>query len=177
MSLRGLPGPIWAIDPEDFKLALNLLGRDRFVEDGPDLVIAPAGKDTPYIYRWELVRGYEANVYFHIQVASDPERPLHDHPWDNQSVILAGGYDEIVNLCPDRENVNDEFIRKVRKGDVVQRKASEAHRLLLPPDIPYTMSLFSTGPKVRDWGFWYPGGWRSYTDVTRVVDGVSVHIS
>jgi hypothetical protein len=60
----------------------------------PDLVIAPDGK--PYLYRWHVFpQNAAAGVYFHIQVQSDPERPLHDHPWDNTSVILSGGYDEL----------------------------------------------------------------------------------
>lgn len=140
----------------------------------PDLVIAPDG--NPYLYRWHLTpRNSQANVYFHIQIADDPERPLHDHPWDNFSVVLSGGYDEIWNPSPERENVNDEFVRKFRKGDTVSRRANEAHRLLLPPGVEYSMTLFSTGPKVRDWGFWYPGGWKDYRDVTRMIDGMSVH--
>lgn len=135
----------------------------------PDLVIAPDGE--AYIYRWHLVKTPQACCYFHIQVASDPERPLHDHPWDNTSVILAGGYDEII-WEPGCQEIT--WYRK--PGDVIHRKATDAHRLILPAGVPYTMSLFSTGPKVREWGFWYPDGWRPYTDVTRTVDGKSVHV-
>ena len=151
----------------DAALGIEVLGTVR----QPDLVISPDG--NPYLYRWHIVRTPRASIYFHIQVADDPERPLHDHPWDNQSVILAGGYDEIYSPFPPNSY---ELTREVRAGDVVFRRAQEAHRLLLPKGIPYTMTLFSTGPKVRDWGFWYDDGWKPYTEVTRMIDGQSVHV-
>lgn len=120
----------------------------------PDLIIAPDGE--PYIYRWHVVpRNEEGNVYLHLQVADDPERPLHDHPWDNQSVILAGGYREVYVEHPDNLWVPRE--RLATEGRVIQRRAEEAHRLFLLPGSAYTISLFSTGPVVRDWGFWFLG--------------------
>lgn len=146
-------------------------GHDKLRE--PDLIIAPDGK--PYIFRWYVTppKG-RANTYFHIQIADDPERPLHDHPWDNFSVILSGGYDEIWQQFPPTGPVH---VRKVRRGDTIFRRSSEAHRLLIPSDIEYAMTLFTTGPKVRSWGFWYPDGWRDWTDVTRFVNGnVSIHV-
>ena len=120
----------------------------------PDETIAPDGK--PYIYRWHLARGDWGNDYFHLQVKSDPERPLHDHPWDNWSVIVAGGYDEAW-LSPDYGGWP--MVREFRKGDCIARKADEMHRLMLPEDITYTMTRFSTGPKLREWGFWTEEGW------------------
>lgn len=160
---------------EDLQLAVQVLGGQIWRIEEPDLVIAPDGK--PYLYRWELVRSKNANVYFHIQVLSDPERPLHDHPWDNFSVVLSGGYDEIMNPTPSWLRKEDEFTRQLRKGDVVARGASEAHRLILPPNLRYTMTLFTTGPKIREWGFWYPGGWRLWSNVTRTEGNKSVHVN
>lgn len=131
----------------------------------PDLVIAPTGVQDPYLYRWHVVeRNPQANTYFHIQVDSDPERPLHDHPWDNMSVILAGGYEEILDVNPDNPSTCAEVYHR-HPGDVIFRKADWAHRLILPKEIPYTMTLFSTGPNVRDWGFWFPQGWLPHAQV------------
>lgn len=142
----------------------------------PDLVIAPDG--NPYLYRWWLVRSegeqFGGNVYFHIQVNDDPERPLHDHPWHNQSVILSGGYVEVIQPEPPNGPIRH-YLR--HKGEVIHRCAREAHRLLMPPSQDYTMSQFSTGPKVKDWGFWYPDGWRHWRKVTAFTDdGRSVHL-
>lgn len=138
----------------------------------PDLVIAPAGHGE-YLFRWHVVpRNREANVYFHIQTASDPERPLHDHPWDSTSVILAGGYDEIINEMPMVSKVHERTMQRM-PGDVIHRPAQWAHRLILPTAVPYSMSLFSTGPKVRDWGFWTQEGFVPYNDMTVETDGKS----
>jgi hypothetical protein len=164
--------------PDDWSVYARLTyGRD------PDVVLAPDG--DPYLYRWHLVYDNSAaNVFFHVQVKSDPERPLHDHPWDNHSVILSGGYDEMYwpysAKSESRVQVElpEPMWRVCRKGDAVSRKASWAHRLILPPGVPYTMTLFTTGPKVREWGFWYPDGWhhnKRHVD-DRMVNGRGVSI-
>lgn len=167
----------WSILTEkDHELAANILDLQIRAHAGypdPDLVIAPDG--APYIYRWHLARTDFGGVYFHIQVANDPERPLHDHPWDNMSVILSGGYDEILDTDPEDTEPPHGYVHKRRAGDVVFRKAEWAHRLLLPPGFRYTMTLFTFGPKRREWGFWYPDGWRPYAAVTETHDGVSVY--
>lgn len=138
------------LDPADYHRAVEILGSHQRLFK-PDLTIAPDG--TAYLYRWYVTpRSKAGNVYFHIQVQSDPERPLHDHPWDNQSVILAGGYLEQIQLPP----WGQRRYERRRVGDVIHRGAKEAHRLILPDNIPYTMTLFTTGPSVRDWGFWIP---------------------
>ena len=135
----------------------------------PDLIIAPAGHGE-YLFRWHVVpRNKEANVYFHIQTESDPERPLHDHPWDNTSVILAGGYDEILEEYPQ----SGPTMYPRRQGEVIHREATWAHRLLRPIEVPYTMSLFMTGPNIRTWGFWTPQGWVKHDDMTVETDGKS----
>lgn len=120
----------------------------------PDLTIAPDGGDL-YLHRWHVIprRAVAANVYLHLQLQSDPERPLHDHPWDNQSVILAGGYDEVIQEHPPFTPIT---VAKRRKGQTCWRRAEAAHRLILPEGTPYTLTLFSTGPTVREWGFWIP---------------------
>lgn len=117
----------------------------------PDLTIAPHG--VPYLYRWYVVPKDDdrGQVYFHVQVASDPDRPLHDHPWDNTSVILSGGYIEIVRTVGFWQT---SYHMTRHKGDVIFREAALSHRLILPDGVPYTMSLFTTGPVIRDWGFW-----------------------
>lgn len=168
--------------PADAVLAMTFLNPEGIggvvnVCRDPDLIIAPEGH--PYIYRWHLVpRNRKANLYFHIQVADDPERPLHDHPWDNMSVILAGGYTEIIERNP--PHGTQEVIQR-RKGDVIFRQGEEAHRLLLPPQFTYAMTVFSTGNHRRKWGFWSMAkdGTQTWIDQARVIenraDGTSVY--
>lgn len=156
---------------EDLGIAMSILGGPR----DPDITLAPDG--NPYLYRWHVIpRNRAANVYFHIQVASDPERPLHDHPWDNQSVILSGGYTELLSSMPTRYGSVPTSELRRSKGDVVCRRARWAHRLLMPEGVPYTMTLFSTGPHRRPWGFWYPDGWVDAKKVCRLDGNTSVHV-
>lgn len=154
---------------EDERIAMRYLHERR----EPDLVIAPDGK--PYLYRWHLQSGDKGpGMYFHIQVDSDPERPLHTHPWDNMSVILAGaGYQEILQRLPPN---GDTLVFARKPGDVIFRKAKEAHRLIMPKDGLYTVTQFAFGPKINEWGFWYESGFRHHKDVTVLKDGVSVHV-
>lgn len=177
--IRNIHEAISRLAPADRALALEIVGSIGRLWN-PDMVIAPDG--LPYLFRWYLAgnpRQYievpRGLVMFHIQVASDPERPLHDHPWDHQSVILAGGYEEVLQTLPPYGAVE----RIVRKpGEVIWRYSYEAHRILLPDGVPYTMSLFTTGPKIRDWGFWYGDEWHHNTKhVATRADGVSIHVN
>ncbi len=158
--------PFYAMPEAHREIARRYIGS---IGREPDLVV---GTDAPYLYRWHVIeRNPDANVYFHIQVASDPDRPLHDHPWDNQSVILAGGYEEMVPFQGIGYQNPVSLVRSV--GQVITRTATDAHRLVLPSGVPYTMTQFSTGPKLREWGFWTPEGWRPFTECIKEEGGQS----
>lgn len=153
---------------ESDRLLAEIYSRGRL--ETPDFIIAPDGE--PYIYRWHVVpRNREANVYFHIQVASDPDRGLHDHPWHNTTVILSGGYDEQISETPELPPIR----RQLRRGDVKWRPATAAHRLILPAEFSYAMTLFTTGPKIRDWGFYTDTGWRDWREFCEERNGMSMN--
>jgi len=115
----------------------------------PDFVI---GDD--YLRRWWIVpRNKQANVYLHMIRNSDDDRALHDHPWDSTSVIISGGY---IEHTPEGS-----FARV--SGDVITRKAEDAHRLEIVAGQP-AVTLFLTGPNIREWGFHCPNGWRVWTE-------------
>ena len=115
----------------------------------PDFVIG-----DNYLRRWWIVpRNPFANVYLHEILHSDDDRALHDHPWDNRTFVLEGGY---IEHTP--EGV---FERKA--GDVIARKASDAHRLEIPEG-GRAVSIFMTGPVIREWGFHCPQGWRHWRE-------------
>lgn len=110
----------------------------------PDFIIGES-----YLRRWWLVpRNDGCNVYLHEINKSDDDRALHDHPWDNISQLLLGAY---IEHTPEGT-----FRREA--GDIVHRKATAAHRLEVIPG-EQAISLFITGPKVREWGFHCPKGW------------------
>ncbi len=123
----------------------------------PDFVIgAPA-----YMRRWWIIpRNEQQNVYLHEGLRDDDDRALHDHPWPNQSFLIRGRYREITP--------EGAFIREA--GSLITRAATDAHRLELVDGEPF-ISLFFTGPKVREWGFHCPKGWVHWRDFTAGVNG------
>jgi hypothetical protein len=103
-------------------------------------------------------------AYLHEFRRSDDDRALHDHPWWNCSILLCGEYTEHTI---DAGGVNRRVIR--RAGDAVFRRASRAHRVELH-DGP-CISLFITGPRVREWGFHCPEqGWIHWKRFTAADD-------
>lgn len=111
----------------------------------PDVVIG-----ENYLERWHVVpRNEDMNVYLHRFSRSDDDRALHDHPWDNTTYVLSGGYIEHKD--------DGEAVWRF-EGSIVQRHARAAHRIELIKKQP-VISLFVTGPKIREWGFHCPNGW------------------
>jgi len=124
------------------------------MDRSPDFVIGEAA--APYMRRWWIIpRNKQCNVYLHEILRSHDDRALHDHPWPNTSMLLAGRY---VEHTPDGT-----FMREA--GWVGSRGADAAHRLEILPG-ERAVSLFITGPKVREWGFHCPNGWVHWRDFT-----------
>lgn len=117
----------------------------------PDFVVSSSA--GPQLLRWFVVpRNPVRNVYLHRFLRDDPD--LHDHPWDNESLILDGRYEEVFQD-------GTAVIRS--PGNLVRRSAIEAHRVRLLHGQPVT-SLFFTGPIVRRWGFYPNPAWRFWKD-------------
>lgn len=113
----------------------------------PDFIIG-----DNYLRRWWIIpRNEGCNVYLHDIRKSDDDRALHDHPWTNTSYLLMGSY---------LEHTPDGIFTR-RAGDIVERPAHALHRLEVVPG-DRAISLFITGPKVREWGFNCPKGWRHW---------------
>jgi hypothetical protein len=166
----------------------------RFFYREPDFCIG--GKENPYIRRWWVIpRNRYFNIYLHNQLRDDDDRALHDHPWYNVSIILKGGY--IEHMPVDKRLYPDDYreMRKLRRaGRIIFRKPTHAHRLTLRNEVqvmdwskadplatsapirkPQSWSIFITGPRVREWGFWCIDKkkrehrwvhWRAFTDPT-----------
>lgn len=123
----------------------------------PDFVIGEI--HDPYLSRWWLFRKYKwlPCVYVHHFHKSDDDRALHDHPWFNASVLLYGSYDE---------HTFKGIFRRL-PGFIYFRHPWIAHRVELLKDIESgdllsAVTLFITGPKIRNWGFLCPKGWRPW---------------
>lgn len=144
------------------------LKRFVVVKRRPDFII---GSDPmrPYMLRWYVIpRNRWLNVYLHHVRRDDEDRALHDHPWTSISICLDGVVGEVY-----KTKTGAEARRIVVKGDLVYRSSKLAHRLWLPEGPAWT--LFMTGPRIREWGFWCPkdspaGGWRHWKDFTAFRD-------
>lgn len=130
----------------------------RVTRRPPDFVIGEPG--APYMRRWWLIpRNKFFNVYLHHILRDDDDRALHDHMYVNVSVLLRGAYYEVL---PTKGATLRRVLR--RAGAVVFRWPSSAHRLEVAGSDCW--SLFITGPRVREWGFWCPKGWVHWRDFT-----------
>lgn len=118
----------------------------------PDFIIGP--ENYPYLRRWWVIpRNRFFNIYLHNILRSDDDRATHDHPWLSLSIILTGGYDEVLS-----DSV------KVRRepGELIFRRPTTMHRIIVDGPRYAAWTLFLTGPIVRTWGFACPQGWRPW---------------
>ena len=123
----------------------HIIGRKPFCI-GPDHDV--------YLRRWWVIpKNKWFNIYLHNFFRSDDDRALHDHPWWNVSILLRGEYKEHT-----RQRI---YLR--RAPVVVFRSAVCAHRIELTTNGGSVWTLFITGPKIRDWGFLCPNGWRHWS--------------
>lgn len=117
----------------------------------PDVLVG--GRVNPYLRRWWIIpRNRLFNVYLHEFLRSDDDRALHDHPWWSLSFLLEGEFWE--------HGVGGRF-RLLSAPSVTLRSANYAHRIELI-DGARAVTLFITGPKIREWGFLCPRGWRHW---------------
>ena len=137
----------------------------------PDFIIGEA--NNPYMLRWWVIpRNRLFNIYLHKILRSDDDRALHDHPWWNISFILKGSYIEWVPMLWRDDGVPSQSSLPIHRHRwlPVFRRARAAHRLEIIAGKP-VWSLFITGPKLREWGFWCPKGWRHWNDFVSITPG------
>jgi len=138
----------------------------RYDGCAPDFIIGP--RDAPYLRRWWIIpRSRFFNIYLHNFLRSDDDRALHDHPWLNVSLILAGSYVEHT-IAAGGVNRHQRFTA----GDLRFRGARTAHRIELDDGPCWT--LFITGPVIRKWGFHCPRGWRYWKEFVDARDSGQV---
>ena len=117
----------------------------------PDLTIG-----ENYLERWYVLpRNHYFNIYLHKFSGSDDDRALHDHPWSSVSFLLKG------HMIEHSTGGIQKWIPWLLP---VFRRAQFAHRLEIMEGPVWT--LFITGPKVREWGFLCPRGWKHWSLMT-----------
>lgn len=140
----------------------------------PDLVIGP--RDNPQTLRWHIFvwRGYQLSL--HKWLRSDDDRAPHDHKADNISIILNGGFFEVVRHWARADGDKACMLRDLGYADVTYfrwplvpyfRRAETPHRVALPNDGKPVWSLWFRWPPRRRWGYWCPKGWRDADDYNK----------
>lgn len=134
-----------------------------------------------------LYRGICRNIAIraHTILRSDADRHLHDHPSWSLSVVLEGGYWEVLEPTPyalQRQRIYERLLDCLTTetpdadlcarygiiwrgpGAIVLRRATDFHRLILPKG-SIAKSIFVMGKKSNSWGFLTSNGkvyWRTY---------------
>lgn len=127
----------------------------------PDFVVGTS--ENPYMLRWYAIpRNKLFNIYIHEFKRSDDPRALHDHPWVNMSLLLDGAYNELTIAAGGIHHR-----KRYEAGYTRFRLPTTAHRVELIEGVR-AMTLFITGPVVREWGFHCRLGWRSFKDFVRI---------
>lgn len=122
------------------------------------------GEADPYLKRWFILpRNKVFCIYLHQMLRDDDHRALHDHPGDNLSIVLKGGYDEVLfeywrvlykPVSPAGRVLPQTYIKRRWPGQIIWRSASMPHQLALWPGAKSSWSLFVMWRKRREWGFW-----------------------
>lgn len=126
----------------------------------PDFIIG--GEADPYLRRWWVIpRNPVFNIYLHHFLRSDDDRALHDHPFAfNASMLLDGNY---VEHTISAGGIHHRAYRL--EGDFKFRWGAAPHRIELVDGPCWT--LFITGPRVREWGFYcVEKGWINWREFT-----------
>jgi hypothetical protein len=122
-----------------------------------DFIVGDA--DSPQMLRWWVIpRNGWFNIYLHKFVRDDHDVALHDHMYFNVSIILRGRYVEHTIRAGGVHRR-----RQYTAGGVKARSPWYAHRIELVDGEP-CWSLFITGPRIRQWGFHCPNGWRHWKE-------------
>lgn len=132
-----------------------------FRKRGPDFYVG--GKENPYLERWWIIpRNPIFNIYLHKFLRDDDDRALHDHPWLSLSIIIKGSY---------IEHLDGGKWRYCKRWSVIPRRAVHRHRIellkngwtwvkegkhkkLFCRSVVPAWTIFITGPRIREWGFW-----------------------
>lgn len=160
-----------------YRILDRLIGIRRLIEwaerRNPNFIVwQDPDARAPYLKRWWVIpRNPLFNIYLHHITASDDDRALHDHPWPNVTIVLRGGYQEVVPMrqrqLPAWDHAGATRTHARTEGQCITRlRPSMRHRLVVAPGSVGAWTLFITGPVMHRWGFYCRHGfvhWRVFT--------------
>jgi hypothetical protein len=129
--------------------------------------------EETYLTRWRIIQTPLFAIYVHRMDGPDSRDTLHDHPWDFLSIILRGGYIEMVPvMCLYDPNTGEHeahackaIWRNASKGRRFNRKRAEDLHVISELTSTRTWTLVLTGPRKRTWGYLDSDGtWTPYNE-------------
>lgn len=120
-----------------------------------------ADRGLVFLERYFVARIFGATIYVHRFVASDPDRGLHDHPWDwSFSLMLSGWYYEQLRNRMRRVRwfnwlSGDRFHRVVLPVESypLRDHLGNVLKIVRSPKPQECWTLFVHGRKAKPWGF------------------------
>jgi hypothetical protein len=101
-----------------------------------------------YLRRYFITpRWFPIRIFLHRIYKPDPDRDLHDHPWDFTTIPIKGGYQQLVRLPG-----SVEYTTTMWRWRVAHNKAEFTHRIVSVE--PNTWTLLFVRRARRMWGFW-----------------------
>lgn len=123
--------------------------------------ITDINRASVYLRRWSLALPFGWTIKLHNIRRTDNDRCQHDHPWPFWTLILWGGYVELVG--------EENRLHRCCVGRLYYRPADFRHRIIeLPRGRAWTLVV--TRRRVRSWGFYTRHGWmhwRTFVDAAR----------
>lgn len=118
-----------------------------------------------YLFRRRIFQLPWVALYLHDIERGDERLDLHTHPFSFCSIILRGGYTEMVGYPQGATMGETETVRHGRFGvNLFPRGTSKAHTIL--ESEPRTKTLVLAGPRRDSWGFFVEGEgvvwWKEY---------------
>lgn len=119
----------------------------------------PSGEK--YLTRWKLANNRLFRIYLHKLDGPDPDRHLHNHPWNAMVIILRGGYEqrELHLLSGTAWRTATTSVRWINRLGVYYHKITTIK--------PGTWTLVLGGPVHRHWGFLVEGKHVPWEDYVR----------
>ncbi len=112
------------------------------------------------LFRVRVIQTPWAGIYVH-HLTSPDTGDLHDHPWNFLSIVVRGGYDEILDPAPADRSVMASW-RTWGRWSVHRMRTTSAHRIESVQ--PGTWTIVVTGRRARRWGFWHACRWTDWAD-------------
>lgn len=136
-------------------------------------ITGTAGPDDVYMIRHMVMKNRFCNIYIHQFLRSDRD-DLHDHPWHFATFLVRGAYTE-RKWNPRTEQI-DSTRRTTTSNRFVWRKATDQHQVVVDRDLKPSekgeaaLTLFVSGPIIREWGFIREVMVRPFDELTHTIN-------